>query len=651
MDRPTKRPRGALDGLAAGGLRLSVRTLGRILAALGDDDENDRMAAAAPPDCVFIPTAVSQCSRFPQVGSRKYLKCSKVSQVFPGCPRFPMFSQYSRFSQVSQCSKCSNDMLFASRKILKIFSNPVAQMLHKGGQAGRSHQYRIEKALDDFSQTHTPYGNLLEEVHLPCKSGGTLSWWIANPLALIWFLGSVSAAFGEFLFEHIDRVARISLWGDETVAGNPLRPDNANKFLAVYFSFTQLPGFFRTSDYGWWPIGVLHYEKVKELKCGYSTILKHTLEKMFLGTVSFSLGVMVPMSGASKLLQGKLWCLVQDEKAHKDGQWIKGAAGTKCCGICANIFNGDPEKAEVSEHVFHYATAMPEHFKALSDQDVWIMCDKLTEAKPTFKKGMFNKLQQVYGINYSEDSLLFDKRLRGIFLPVSHTFYDWMHIMFASGGVAAIICNCFCMNFVRSGGTLEQLDLFAQRFRGSSAAFRPLREKFFRERVNTEKPTEGPRPMKVFAGECITAVMILAYYCATVLDADGRLREDSMIMRCLAVISEILVSGDKALTVTRELSRMFVNLHKMLIRFYTPKVAKAKPITLLSFGCAKRASACRRALAGVENQSSCFVLLSRLLRLRRTSCTTSPNASASSKLICNVFRTNVETGFRGATRP
>ena len=36
---------------------------------------------------------------------------------------------------------------------------------------------------------------------------------------------------------------------------------------------------------------------------------------------------------------------------------------------------------------FHYATAMPENFKALSDQDVWIMCDKLTEAKPTFKAG------------------------------------------------------------------------------------------------------------------------------------------------------------------------------------------------------------------------------------------------------------------------
>eukprot|EP00959_Pyramimonas_sp_CCMP1952_P422757 8855934-Pyramimonas_sp.AAC.1 len=66
-----------------------------------------------------------------------------------------------------------------------------------------------------------------------------------------------------------------------------------------------------------------------------------------------------------------------DEKAHKESRSTKGAAGTCCCAICANIFNGSIEACEGDEYIYHYKTATPDVFDKKTDERAWEIVEDL----------------------------------------------------------------------------------------------------------------------------------------------------------------------------------------------------------------------------------------------------------------------------------
>ena len=83
-------------------------------------------------------------------------------------------------------------------------------------------------------------------------------------------------ADGSFFRLHCSgQVNRVVFWGDETTGGNPLRPDSRTKFLCLYWSFLELPEWYRALDHGWMPIGYMKYDTLKHIVSGYSGVLKH----------------------------------------------------------------------------------------------------------------------------------------------------------------------------------------------------------------------------------------------------------------------------------------------------------------------------------------------------------------------------------------
>eukprot|EP00959_Pyramimonas_sp_CCMP1952_P472461 9500070-Pyramimonas_sp.AAC.2 len=123
------------------------------------------------------------------------------------------------------------------------------------------------------------------------------------------------------------REASVVIWSDETTSGNQLRSDMKRNFLSTYWCIAELPEFFRNSDHGWWPIGVLSHDAVKSVKAEESGIIRHVLRFFFLGHQNFERGIRLRMGSVGFIrITGRLAAVLQDEKGHKQVASVKGAS-------------------------------------------------------------------------------------------------------------------------------------------------------------------------------------------------------------------------------------------------------------------------------------------------------------------------------------
>ena len=67
----------------------------------------------------------------------------------------------------------------------------------------------------------------------------------------------------------------------------------------------------------------------------------------------------------------------------------------------------------------------------------------------------FGLMERAFGITFDICNVIFDRRLRTIYSVIDNTYYDPMHVLLASGGVAAFEVNAFIVHAV----TEHNLDL------------------------------------------------------------------------------------------------------------------------------------------------------------------------------------------------
>ena len=116
----------------------------------------------------------------------------------------------------------------------------------------------LSRNLEKECQKHTPYGYLITSLDLPLDGGGSYSWKICNPFALLYLLLSQSSAFEALAREHLRGTnAKISLYADEASAGNVLHPKLPRKTQCVYWSISSFPMWFHSRAYAWLPFGYL----------------------------------------------------------------------------------------------------------------------------------------------------------------------------------------------------------------------------------------------------------------------------------------------------------------------------------------------------------------------------------------------------------
>eukprot|EP00959_Pyramimonas_sp_CCMP1952_P455820 9472168-Pyramimonas_sp.AAC.1 len=210
------------------------------------------------------------------------------------------------------------------------------------------------KVQNYMSSIEAPFGPLVKHLHLPLKTGGYLDWPICCPFVLLYFMCNRSFAFGALLRDRVaGGLANIVAWADETTSGNQQRPDMKRTFLSMYWSIADLPEFFRSSDHGWWPIGVLSHDSCKHVAGEVSGIMKHVLRFMFMGQNNFAAGISFDVCGAMTTIRGRLAAVLQDEKGHKQVGSVKGASGTKCCLMCKNVVSTDVGQVQNSDYCVH----------------------------------------------------------------------------------------------------------------------------------------------------------------------------------------------------------------------------------------------------------------------------------------------------------
>ena len=188
----------------------------------------------------------------------------------------------------------------------------------------------------------TPFGTVVQ--HMDLGANGYRRWPYVHPLALLWFLSTLSEAFGLLLKSVIDNCSRgyldVVIYDDAFQIGNPLRPDQGRNMLGIYWFFLDLPSHLLTREDWWFPFGFIRSTSTHGLGIitGGLSALRAQILYIFFGDRGQTF-----RSGAQILVQGQLVQFAArfrgnagDEKGLKDAYDIKGAAGIKFCISCKN---------------------------------------------------------------------------------------------------------------------------------------------------------------------------------------------------------------------------------------------------------------------------------------------------------------------------
>ena len=94
------------------------------------------------------------------------------------------------------------------------------------------------------------------------------------------------------------------------------------------------------------------------------------------------------------------------------------------------------------------------------------MADKLAHQHGQIGKGKFEELEKAYGLKYEPGGIVYDAYVRSIYNPIDNTFWDPMHILVASSGVAQYEGNGFLYVAVHEFGvSLEDIDAWSKELR------------------------------------------------------------------------------------------------------------------------------------------------------------------------------------------
>lgn len=141
------------------------------------------------------------------------------------------------------------------------------------------------------------------------------------------------------------------------------------------------------------------------------------------------------------------WAMLADEEALAAIWYTTGASGVSPCGIRCSVTN-KPVHTDVSRGIASLSEIDPtipdiscgdeSKLGLRTDQDVWGWCDEMAVASG----GALADLQQMSGLKYHPDALLFEKALRPFVSPTQSNRFDPMHVLASNGVLGAEMALC-----------------------------------------------------------------------------------------------------------------------------------------------------------------------------------------------------------------
>lgn len=447
------------------------------------------------------------------------------------------------------------------------FQDHVAMLGDDDGDT--SHQRKkLRMEIKDHLNVDGVCGNILRSMKIPLKGDEEYEWHFLHPCAFLSEACKLCPLLGDMVKGNGG--PRVVIYMDEIKPGNVLRPDPSRQVACWYWTLMNLPSWFHTRREGWFYFGCFPTKLLSKLVGGYSYLCGRMLEFFFekLEPLNFKIGFPCKSTSGLFLCQAELAAILSDEKALKELWGLRGASGTKPCCLCQNILGHMP-KERVDGHgwLLHYSCSDRTRFAKHTSATFQQMRDHLTTLA-SGRKEELNKMGQVYGLQYSASGVLWHPTLKQVVCPIRQTYYDWMHVLIASGGLAQYEINQFVKEIRGLGIALKQLDEF-----GSAVVLPKSRTKlpstFFQDRLCEDDDS----CIRGFASEMLVCISILSLFNETVLKPARLLPEHVTCFGYLADIMDLL--GKQGADVVPPLRRA-IDAHALLYEKLYPRCVKPK---------------------------------------------------------------------------
>jgi hypothetical protein len=455
------------------------------------------------------------------------------------------------------------------RRLLKGFNGADAP----DSQIGRK---AVAKALHAYRAVDTPYGSVIDYMQIADNHGGTVKVEYINPFALIYLCSMESDYFGNFFASFLVNKGRIALYCDEVSPSDGLKFEQNRAYNSVFFTFLDLPAWFRSRSLGWLPLAHIPVELIKSKTTTWPKVFRGCFN-VFWGNEDGGcnlelVGVRIRLAGqwhhTYQVIKASYACMCADMKALASTCSVK-LNGTKSCCKCKNII-GHCAPFEDREYVVHVTTPNVHKFDRHTKESFRGMCDHLTEIYNGGNRAVLKEHEQTYGLNYEEGALLFDPKF-GPMMNMPDSYYpDTMHNVLASGGFGHYEVNEYIRRIVRCGVSLEQLDEWKLLIIMPMEGHTKLCKRWFKDRT-IDKDDAAVRS---YAGELITVISFLCTFGEEFLLQDGKLIEETECLQLLRRIVDLTLSlnPDNA----DLLDATTVEHHKKFIKLY-PGACKIKP--------------------------------------------------------------------------
>jgi len=408
------------------------------------------------------------------------------------------------------------------------------------------HVHDAKSEIHKHDNVNTPFGSLYIDLVV-----GDLAVHCLNPFAMLWFVSQTKHT-AQFLAKHLSSgVCRIAFYCDGVKPGNTLRPDIARTFEAIYWTFFELPAWFRhNASASWFPLCFIQSRDLKSVSGGMAAVAKSVVKLFFPQDKELfnfmTTGVFVGTSPDQVHIRASFGCWLGDEKAIKEVVSCKGASGFKPCVCCKNVVN----RMEGSAELVHISCPDIALFDRQSPESIAYMATDLAAKHGVVSRADFEFLQKAYGINFCESAIIFDEYCRDVVRFPDSIYWDWMHCLLSSGGVAQYNVNYLCLELVNSGTSLENIDTFASEVSWPSSRPR-LQKTFFQERT-----VNGDGHIRAFASEMLGVISVLGLFLDVVVKPVGVLKPHTDCFDVLRRIIAMLLLGDAVAAATDELQRL-----------------------------------------------------------------------------------------------
>ena len=417
----------------------------------------------------------------------------------------------------------------------------------------------LRNAIEHHGNQMTPYGTVIQRVRLGAPGLEFLD--ICNPFALLYYLATLSTAFGAMMYECVEAAAglplRLVVYADEMCPGNPYRPEKSRTLQCVYWAFADWPGHVLSRTFAWPCLCLIRSSVIEKIPGGMSYICRLLLRIFYPidDGNSFTRGVMLHVRDVAFVVCAVFAGFLCDLKGHKENTEWKGYNGNVCCLSCANV---DKRVRGVHGNIVGLDCADRDRFMTRSNESVYEDVDELLRLKPLTEPAPFGKIETKFGFNCVPNGLLLDRSIRTLFKPVEHTLRDWMHIM-CSDGVANSGVGEILNAIAAFGYTLAMVRLFMSQCHLPSKYGKTHEDWLRQSRLHTHSLTS-------FAGTMLTLVPILYLFFLEFLGDNDDVKDLFECAKVLHLLCGILSTGpDEPMKHRTTLISLISRLHTLFV--------------------------------------------------------------------------------------